>query len=70
MKRRTVDMRAPDCSQYDDPGLIAELKRRDPGFVRVVSIQMIGDGNRRPSDGWLFSRITYDSAPRSEPDRR
>ncbi len=52
-------MYAPDCSQFDHPMLIAELKRKDPEFLAVQTIQMIGDGNRRVSDGWLFSRITY-----------
>jgi hypothetical protein len=52
-------MYAPDCGQLDDPMLIAELKRRDPGFVAVQGVQMIRDGNRRARDGWLFSRVTY-----------
>ena len=52
-------MYAPDCSQFDHPMLIEELKRKDPEFLAVQTIQMIGDGNRRVSDGWLFSRIIY-----------
>ena len=59
VETRTTEKYAPDCSQLDHPMLIAELKRKDPGFVAVQGVQMIGDGNRRARDGWLFSRVTY-----------
>ena len=59
VKKRTLEMYAPDCGQLEEPGLTAELKRRDPGFVAVSGVQMIGDGQRRARDGWLFSRVTY-----------
>ncbi|BCO57161.1 hypothetical protein MINTM005_24050 [Mycobacterium intracellulare] len=64
----TADMHAPDGAQFNDPRIVEELKRRDPGFVAVRGVQMIGDGNRRASDGWVFSRVTYvrrDDAPPS-----
>jgi hypothetical protein len=59
VETRTVDMYVPDCSQPEHPTLVEQLKRRDPEFVSVSGIMMIGDGGRRASDGWIFSTVTY-----------
>lgn len=66
VETKTLDLYAPSDGQISHPAFVAELKGKDPGFVAVRSIQMIGDGHRRVIDGWVYSKVTY---VREEPFR-
>lgn len=66
MEEKTIDGYFPyDLpSQYPEykayKAFIEWLKGQDPGFRRLSKMTVIGDGNRRVHDGWVYCHITYD----------